>query len=81
MIFIYFTVSALAVILLTGVVLYLQMSRQLTLAVQDENQSVLGQINRSVDSRFICDAPSLIDQPDPPPRYLVGDTPYFFLNT
>lgn len=50
MIFIYFTVSALAAILLTGVVLYLQMSRQLTMAVQDENQAVLGQINRSVDS-------------------------------
>lgn len=50
MIFIYFTVSALAVILLIGAVLYLQMSRQLTLAVQDENQAVLGQINRSVDS-------------------------------
>ena len=48
--FIYFTVSALAVILLTGVVLYMQMSRQLTLAVQDENQAVLGQVNRSVDS-------------------------------
>lgn len=50
MIFIYFTVSALAIILLIGVILYLQMSRQLTLAVQDENQAVLGQINRSVDS-------------------------------
>lgn len=50
MIFVYFTVSALAVILLTGAVLYLQMSRQLTLAVQDENKAVLGQINRSVDS-------------------------------
>lgn len=50
MIFIYFTVSALAVIMLIGVVLYMQMSRQLTLAVQDENQAVLGQINRSVDS-------------------------------
>ncbi len=49
-IFIYFTVSALAVIMLIGVVLYMQMSRQLTLAVQDENQAVLGQINRSVDS-------------------------------
>lgn len=49
-IFIYFTVSALAVIMLTGVILYMQMSRQLTLAVQDENQAVLGQINRSVDS-------------------------------
>ena len=50
MIFIYFTVSALAVIMLIGVVLYMQMSRQLTMAVQDENQAVLGQINRSVDS-------------------------------
>lgn len=49
-IFIYFTVSALAVIMLIGVVLYMQMSRQLTLAVQDENQAVLGQVNRSVDS-------------------------------
>ena len=50
MIFIYFTVSALAVIMLIGVILYMQMSRQLTLAFQDENQAVLGQINRSVDS-------------------------------
>lgn len=50
MIFVYFTVSALAIILSIGVVLYMQMSRQLALAVQDENQAVLGQINRSVDS-------------------------------
>ena len=49
-IFLYFTVSALTVILLIGVVLYMQMSRQLTMAVQDENQAVLEQINRSVDS-------------------------------
>ena len=49
-IFVYFTVSALAVILLTGAVLYMQMSRQLILAVQDENQAVLGQVNRSVDA-------------------------------
>ncbi len=49
-IFIYFTVSALVAILLIGIVLYVQMSRQLTAAVQDENQAVLGQINRSVDS-------------------------------
>lgn len=49
-IFISFTVSALAIILLIGIVLYMQMSRQLSLAVQDENQAVLGQINRSVDS-------------------------------
>ena len=50
MIFIYFTISALAIIMLLGVVLYTQMSRQLALAVRDENQAVLGQINRSVDS-------------------------------
>lgn len=49
-IFVYFTVSALAIILLIGVILYSQMSRQLALAVQDENRIVLGQINRSVDS-------------------------------
>lgn len=49
-IFIYFTISALAIILLLGVVLYTQMSRQLIAAVQDENQAVLSQINRSVDS-------------------------------
>lgn len=49
-IFISFTVSALAIILLIGIILYMQMSRQLSLAVQDENQAVLGQINRSVDS-------------------------------
>lgn len=50
MIFIYFTVSALAIILLIGIILYMQMSRQLALSIQDENQAVLGQINRSVDS-------------------------------
>lgn len=49
-IFIYFTVSALTVILLIGVVLYMQMSHQLTIAVLDENQAVLEQVNRSVDS-------------------------------
>lgn len=49
-IFIYFTISALAIILLFGVVLYTQLSRQLIVAVQDENQAVLSQINRSVDS-------------------------------
>lgn len=49
-IFSYFTISALAVILLIGVTLYAQMSQQLTAAVREENQAVLGQINRSVDS-------------------------------
>ncbi len=49
-IFSYFTISALAVILLIGITLYSQMSHQLTAAVREENQAVLGQINRSVDS-------------------------------
>ncbi len=49
-IFRYFTISALAVIVLIGVTLYAQMSQQLTAAVREENQAVLGQINRSVDS-------------------------------
>lgn len=49
-IFRYFTISALTVIVLIGVTLYAQMSQQLTAAVREENQAVLGQINRSVDS-------------------------------
>ena len=49
-IFIYFTVSALVAVLLIGAAMYMQMSRQLTAAVQEENQAVLGQVSRSVDS-------------------------------
>lgn len=49
-IFVYFTVSALVPMLLGGVALYAQMSRQLTAAVQEESQAVLSQVNRSVDS-------------------------------
>ncbi|MCI8888396.1 MAG: sensor histidine kinase [Hungatella sp.] len=49
-IFIYFTVSALVAMLLSGVALYVQMSRQLTAVVQEESQVVLGQVKRSVDS-------------------------------
>ena len=49
-IFIYFTVSALVAMLLGGVALYEQMSRQLTATVQEESQAVLSQVNRSVDS-------------------------------
>ena len=49
-IFTYFTISALAVILLIGVTLYAQMSQQLKIAVREENQAVLSQINRSVDA-------------------------------
>ena len=49
-IFIYFTVSALIAMLLSGEALYVQMSRQLAAVVQEESQAVLGQVNRSVDS-------------------------------
>lgn len=49
-IFLYFTISALAALMLSGVALYVQMSRQLTMAVQEENQAVLGQVSRSVNS-------------------------------
>ena len=49
-IFIYFTVSALVAMLLSGQALYLQMSRQLSAVVQEESRAVLGQVNRSVDS-------------------------------
>lgn len=49
-IFIYFTVSALVAMVLGGVALYVQMSRQLAATVQEESEAVLGQVNRSVDS-------------------------------
>ncbi len=49
-IFIYFTISALVAMLLSGTAFYVQMSRQLTAVVQEENQAVLRQVNRSVDS-------------------------------
>lgn len=49
-IFIYFTVSALVAMLLGGVALYVQMSRQVATVVQEESQAVLSQVNRSVDS-------------------------------
>ncbi|MCI8664285.1 MAG: sensor histidine kinase [Hungatella sp.] len=49
-IFIYFTVSALVAMLLSGIALYAQMSHQLTAVVQEESQAVLSQVNRTVDS-------------------------------
>ena len=49
-IFIYFTVSALVAILLIGVSLYTRLSAQLTVTIQEENQSLINQVNRSVDS-------------------------------
>ena len=49
-IFLSFTVSALVAMLLGGVALYVQMSRQVSTVVQEENEAVLSQVNRSVDS-------------------------------
>ena len=48
-IFIYFTVSALVMILLIGVSLYGRLSGQLTATIREENQAALSRINLSVD--------------------------------
>lgn len=49
-IFTYFTISALVAILLMGVSLYMQMSTRLSVAIEEENQSIITQLNRSLDS-------------------------------
>ena len=49
-IFVYFTVSALVIILLTGMSLYVRLSGQLKETVRNENQVLLSQVNRSVDA-------------------------------
>lgn len=49
-IFTYFTISALVAILLMGVSLYMQMSAGLSAAIEEENQSIVTQLNRSVES-------------------------------
>ena len=49
-IFIYFTVTALVAILLIGISLYSRLAGQLTATIQEENQAVITQVNRSVDS-------------------------------
>lgn len=49
-IFIYFTVTALIAILLIGISLYSRLAGQLTATIQEENQAVVTQVNRSVDS-------------------------------
>ncbi len=49
-IYLYFTVSALAAILLVGVSLYGRLSGQLGIAMREENQAMISQVNRSVDS-------------------------------
>ncbi len=49
-IFIYFTVTALIAIVLIGLSLYDRFSSQLTEAIQEENQILMTQVNRSVDA-------------------------------
>ena len=49
-IFIYFTVTALAAGLLITFSLYQRLSGQVTAMVQDENQRLIGQVARSVES-------------------------------
>ena len=46
-IYIYFTVSALAAILLIGISLYGRLSGQMMAAIREENQAMLTQVNRS----------------------------------
>lgn len=50
MIFIYFTVTALAAGLLITLSLYQRLSRQVTEMVQEENESLIAQVGRSVES-------------------------------
>ena len=49
-IFIYFTITALAASIFIGVSLYTRLSGQIEAALQEENQILIQQINRSVDS-------------------------------
>lgn len=49
-IYIYFTVSALVAIMLICISLYGRLSSQLTATIQQENQAMINQVNRSVDS-------------------------------
>ncbi len=49
-IYVYFTVSALLAIMLIGVSLYGRLNSQMSATIQKENQALLTQVNRSVDS-------------------------------
>ena len=50
MIFIYFTITALAASVLISLSLYQRMSRQVTEVVQEESQNLIAQVGRSVES-------------------------------
>lgn len=49
-IFVYFTVTALVMILLIGISLYGRLEAQLTATIREENQAVISQVSMSVDS-------------------------------
>ncbi|MCC8086505.1 MAG: sensor histidine kinase, partial [Clostridium sp.] len=49
-IFIYFTLTALAASVFIGVSLYTRLSGQMASTIQEENQILINQINRSMDS-------------------------------
>ncbi len=49
-IFIYFTVSALVMLLLVGVSIYGRLEEQLSAVVRKENQTVINQVNLSMDT-------------------------------
>ena len=49
MIFIYFTITALAASVLISLSLYQRMSRQVTEVVQEESQNLIAQVGRSVE--------------------------------
>ena len=48
-IFVYFTVTALVMILLIGISLYGRLEAQLTATIREENQAVISQVSMSVD--------------------------------
>ena len=49
-IFIYFTLTALAASVFIGISLYTRLSGQMADTIQEENQILINQINRSMDS-------------------------------
>ena len=49
-IYLYFTISALTALILMGISFYGRLVGQMTAAIQEENQTMLAQVNHSVDS-------------------------------
>lgn len=49
-IFVYFTISALIMFLVLGAYMYGRLTNQLSITIREENQTVINQVNRSMDS-------------------------------